>query len=73
MANHVIGTDAQLVDITDDAERNGLPGMPGPPGEYLLRNLAHAAHEPVPATSDVQRILGREALDYSSWVQEAVR
>ncbi|WP_137826856.1 NAD(P)H-binding protein [Brevibacterium sp. 2SA] len=72
IANHVTGADARWADITDDAERDGLPGMPGPPGEYLLRNLARAADEPAPVSFNVQRILGREALDYTRWINEVI-
>ncbi|MDJ0363419.1 NAD(P)H-binding protein [Rhodococcus sp. H29-C3] len=55
-------------DITDEARTNGYPGMPGPPGDYLLRNLADAAATPVPSTDVFEQLVGRPGLDYADWV-----
>lgn len=63
------GARSKWTDITADAERHGLPHMPGPPGHYLLRNLALASEEPVQPTSHVEDLLGREGLDYATWAR----
>lgn len=73
LTRHATGTPARWTDITETALRNGLPEMPGPPGEYLLKNLARAAHEASPPTSDIPRILGRDATDYITWAAKATR
>lgn len=72
LTKHVTGTRARWTDITETAVRNGLPGMPGPPGDYLLKNLARASHEPVPPTPNIPQILGRDAIDYTTWAAKAM-
>lgn len=67
LTHHVTGARARWTDITETAERNGLPEMPGPPGEYLLKNLARSSREPFPPTPDIPQILGREGTDYTTW------
>ncbi|MET9735204.1 NAD(P)H-binding protein [Streptomyces sp. NPDC006458] len=71
LTKHTTGAPAFWTDITDNAERDGLPDMPGPPGEYLLRNLARSSHTPVPPTEDVHEVLGRAAIDYRVWATGA--
>lgn len=73
LARHITDTDANWTDITDEAEQNGLPSMPGPPGEYLLRNLQRAANVPVPPTREVPGLLGRSAMDYAAWTKATTR
>lgn len=70
LTRHLTGAPAQWTDITQTAMRDGLPDMPGPPGDYLLRNLASASREPDPPTTDVAQLLGRDATHYTSWVQQ---
>ncbi|ALG08230.1 SDR family oxidoreductase [Kibdelosporangium phytohabitans] len=71
LTKHATGTRASWTDITGNAERDGLPNMPGPPGEYLLMNLARSSRTPVPPTGDVREVLGRAAVDYRTWVTGA--
>lgn len=73
LSRRVSGEPARWSDITEDAERSGYPGMPGPPGEYLLRNLRQAARRPVPAEAELPGVPGRSALDYVSWVDALER
>jgi uncharacterized protein YbjT (DUF2867 family) len=71
LTKHTTGAPASWTDITDNAERDGLPDMPGPPGEYLLRNLARSSNTPVPPTEDVHDVLGRAAIGYRVWAMGA--
>ncbi len=68
LSRKVSGAPARWSDLTAAAEHHGYPGVPGPPGEYLLRNLREATRDPVPPTNALPRVLGRSALDYVAWV-----
>lgn len=69
LTRHLTGHDATYRDSTEQARRHGLPGMPPPAADYLLRNLAAATKRPIAATNDVTELLGRPAMSYSTWLQ----
>lgn len=69
LSRHVTGRAASHRDATEQARQHGLPGMPPQAGEYLLRNLAAAAHTPARPTADFTELLGRAPMSYSGWLR----
>jgi uncharacterized protein YbjT (DUF2867 family) len=69
-----IGRELSFVELPPEQVRQGMlqAGLPEEIPDRLLGSLADYAHQAGPSSDTVERVLGRPALSYATWVAEHV-